>query len=155
MVLRSIQSFFDGLFSAEAIADEQQEGRALQLATAALFLEMVRMDDELKPAEMAVVAHAVQEKFQLGADEGAELVRLAEDEAQQSTDYYQFTSLINRGFTPEQKIRVIEYLWQIAFADGVLDKHEEHMVRKVADLLYLSHASFIAAKQRVISNLEG
>lgn len=148
MVLQAIQDFFDGLFNGESSTDEQQEAQALQLATAALFLEMVRMDDELKESEMRAVARAVQEKFQLAPDKVDELVRLADEEARQSTDYYQFTSLINRGFTPEQKNKLIEYLWQIAYADGVIDKHEEHMVRKVADLLYLSHSAFIAAKHR-------
>ena len=57
---------------------------------------------------------------------------------------------MHRHLDREEKVRVLEYLWQIAYADNVLDKYEEHAIRKVADLLYLSHADFITAKQRVL-----
>jgi uncharacterized tellurite resistance protein B-like protein len=72
----------------------------------------------------------------------------AAEEAKQATDYFQFTSLINKHFSQEQKIEVVENLWQVAFADGHLDAHEQHFMRKIADLLYISHADYVAAKQR-------
>ena len=73
---------------------------------------------------------------------------LAAEEARLATDYFQFTSLINKSFSAEQKVQVIEYLWQVAYADGHLDAHEQHFMRKIADLLYVSHADYVGAKQR-------
>ncbi|HDH50110.1 MAG TPA: TerB family tellurite resistance protein, partial [Nitrospirae bacterium] len=79
------------------------------------------------------------------------LLTLAEQEVKRATDYYEFTSLINRGFTYEQKVKVVEHLWEVAFADDTLDKYEEHMVRRIADLIYVSHKDFIEAKLRARS----
>jgi uncharacterized tellurite resistance protein B-like protein len=76
-------------------------------------------------------------------------VSLAEEAAHHATSDYEFTSLINKGFTPEQKVKVVEHLWEVAFADRELHKYEEHLVRRIADLLYVSHTDFIAAKHRV------
>lgn len=74
---------------------------------------------------------------------------LAEQQRKQATDYFQFTSLINKGYSLEQKIGLIESLWKIAFIDGVLDMNEEYLVRKIADLLYVPHTAFIMAKNRI------
>ena len=76
------------------------------------------------------------------------LMALAAEEARLATDYFQFTSLINKNFSAGQKVQVVEYLWQVAYADGQLDAHEQHFMRKIADLLYVSHADYVAAKQR-------
>ncbi|MDX1811364.1 MAG: TerB family tellurite resistance protein, partial [Gammaproteobacteria bacterium] len=67
---------------------------------------------------------------------------------------YEFTSLINNGFSPEEKVKIIELMWQVAYSDKELEKYEEALVRKIADLLYVPHTAFIAAKHRVISSLD-
>jgi len=97
-------------------------------------------------------ARALEQKFALEPEEARELLALAEEEGRDATDYYQFTALINDRFSPPQKRLVIEQLWQVAAADGVIDPYEEHMVRKIADLLYLSHREFIAAKHRALDD---
>ena len=94
------------------------------------------------------MTNALQARFGLAAQEVDTLMGLAAEEAKQATDYFQFTSLINKHFSREQKIEVVENLWQVAFADGHLDAHEQHFMRKIADLLYISHADYVAAKQR-------
>ena len=148
-MLKGIKQFFDKHFREEpARADEAEH--AVRLATAALLLEMMRMDYEVRDAEKETVMDALRRKFELSDEETAELLRLAEEEAGQATDYYQFTSLINQGFALERKIKVIEHLWEVAYADGELDKYEEHMVRRIAELLYVPHKDFIAAKHRVL-----
>jgi uncharacterized tellurite resistance protein B-like protein len=73
---------------------------------------------------------------------------MAEEERSESTDYYQFTSLINGNYTLEQKVCLVELLWRIAYANENLHQYEEHLVRKIADLLYVPHSAFIAAKFR-------
>lgn len=124
--------------------------RRLQVAAAALMLEVMRVDNQEHSEELETVLVALREKFSLGDTEARGLVESANGELDRSTDYHQFTSLIHRHLDRQEKVRILEYLWQIAYADNVLDKYEEHAIRKVADLLYLSHADFIIAKQRVL-----
>ena len=93
------------------------------------------------------------EKFGLSEEETRKLVQLAELEADRATSYYEFTSLINNTFTLDKKIKVVEMMWCVAFADNEMEKYEEHFVRKIAELLYVPHQDFIAAKLRAQANL--
>jgi uncharacterized tellurite resistance protein B-like protein len=147
-MIASIKDFFSQMIEPAAAASGAAADHALHLATAALLLEMMRMDNTVSAEETATVARTLQARFGLDAQQVDALMALAAEEARQATDYFQFTSLINRNFSREQKVQVIEYLWQVAFADGRLDAHEQHFVRKIADLLYISHADYVAAKQR-------
>lgn len=149
-MLTKIKQFFDSYLAPIQDDDSTVSTHALQLATAALLIEMMRMDEEIRPEERRAVAGSIQDKFDLSDQETETLIQLAEEEAAQATDYHQFTSLINKGFTLEQKILVIEYLWEVAYADAHLDMYEEHLVRKVAELLYIPHSAFISAKHRVM-----
>ena len=148
-MLTSIKQFFN-----EYIVPQEQEEElpehALQLATAALLIEMMRMDDNVVVEEQRVVKDILNTRFSLSDDEMARLMALAEEEASGLADYYQFTSLINKNFTSPQKINLVEHLWRVAYADGRLDKHEEHLVRKLSELLYVPHSAFIAAKHRAV-----
>jgi uncharacterized tellurite resistance protein B-like protein len=150
-MLSAIRDFFDKhLGTADAPGDDRH---SIEVACAVLLVEMVRMDGEIQDAERAVVLRAVREKFGLSPEDADALMQLAEAEAQQSTDYFQFTSLINKRFTPEQKARLIEHMWSVAYADAELDLYEEHLVRKIADLLYVPHSAYIAAKLRARDNV--
>lgn len=115
----------------------------------------MRLDGGIKPPERDVVMRAVRDKFGLSAGEAAALVRLAEDEAHEATDHYQFTSLVNQGFTQAQKQRVVELMWQVAYADNELSAYEQHVIRKIADLLHVSHRAYIAAKLRARDAIGG
>jgi uncharacterized tellurite resistance protein B-like protein len=147
-MIAGIRNFFTQMIEPGAKAPGGASQHALHLATAALLLEMMRMDSTVTAAETAAVTKALQSRFGLDADDVETLMVLASDEARQATDYFQFTSLINKNFSTEQKVQVVEYLWQVAYADGHLDAHEQHFMRKIADLLYISHADYVAAKQR-------
>ena len=122
------------------------EERAIALATAALLIEVSRADFEVKGEEREAIARAVQVGFNLSAQETTDLIELAESEADDATSLYQFTSLINSNFDAARKRRVIRMLWDVAFADGGADAHEQHLVRKVADLIHVPHAVFIQTK---------
>jgi uncharacterized tellurite resistance protein B-like protein len=74
------------------------------------------------------------------------LWQLAQEEARSATSLFQFTSLINSSYGYPEKIRLLHHMWEVAWADGRVDRYEEHLIRKVADLLYLSHGDFIRAK---------
>jgi uncharacterized tellurite resistance protein B-like protein len=109
----------------------------------------MRSDSSVSEAERETVTDIIKIKLGLAPEEISELLKLAEEELWRLTGYYEFTSLINKGFTYEEKVLVIEHLWEVAFADKKVDKHEEHMVRRIADLLYVDHKDFINAKLRV------
>ena len=154
-MLNAIRQFFENnLLAAAKPGSGNSDEHALQLATAALLFEMMRMDEHVKEDERQVIFDELSRRFQLDKKETEELLQLAEEEARDATDYHQFTSLINQHFSPEQKLKVIELLWQVAFADGHLDSHEEHLVRKLSELLYVPHREFIAAKHRIIKNAQ-
>ena len=147
-MIASIKEFFDQFIEPGIRADAAGSGQALQVATAALLLEMMRADDHLADEERAAIAASLRQQFDLDAAQFDSLIALAEQQARQATDYYQFTSLINKTCDAAQKVRIIENLWRVAMADGHLDAQELHLMRKLADLLYISRADYVAAKQR-------
>ena len=147
-MLGTIKQFFDHHIAprpARPVTDSEQR---LRIATSAILIEMTRADFEVKPEELASVAEAIEATFAISPAETQELLRLADQEAQHATDFYQFTSLINRSFSTEEKTRIVELMWQVAYADGRADKYEDHLVRKIAGLLHVPHKGFIAAKHR-------
>ena len=150
LMLTSIKHFFDQYIAPHGEEREQLSEHSLQLATAALLIEMMRMDDDVVEEERRMVRGILNSWFSLSEREIEQLLALAEEEAAGLADYYQFTSFINKSFSPEQRAKLVEHLWQVAYADGHLDKHEEHLVRKLADLLHVRHSAFIAAKHRAV-----
>lgn len=149
-MLKAIRQFFDThLQAASAGNNSADTEHALRLATAALLIETSRADFEVNAQERAGVIDAVQRIFGLTEQETTELVGLAEKEADDATSLYQFTSLIDRHFSVEQKRHVLEMMWRVAFADTHKDKHEEHLVRKVTDLLHLTDVDFARTRHKV------
>ncbi|MGZ8175121.1 MULTISPECIES: tellurite resistance TerB family protein [Methylobacter] len=146
-MLNQIKLFFTQHIALSASEHTLEE--KLQLATVVLFLEMMYMDDKVDPKEQEVILSLVHQSFSLTAEQATSLIELAEQHRKQATDYFQFTSLINKEYSLEQKVRLIESLWKIAFIDGVLDMNEEYLVRKIADLLHVPHTAFIMAKNRL------
>jgi uncharacterized tellurite resistance protein B-like protein len=144
-----VKQFFNKYVTSSPDTPDSASDHSLQIATAALLIEMMRADSKNSDEERSTIATAIQSKFKLTEAETNALLKLAEDEIWESTGYYEFTSLINKGFTYEQKLKVIELLWEVAFADKELDKHEEYMVRKIADLIYVEHKDFIDTKLKV------
>jgi uncharacterized tellurite resistance protein B-like protein len=147
-MIDGIKDFFNQFIATDNAASDAARQHALEIATAALLLEMMRMDSTVTDEETAIVTRLLQTRFGLTSKELDTLLRFATEEVRQATDYFQFTSLINKHFSQEKKIEVVENLWQVAFADGHLDAHEQHFMRKVADLLYISQSDYVAAKQR-------
>jgi len=147
-MLNQIKLFFEQHLMISA-PDESLEEK-LQLATVVLFLEMMYMDHKIELKEQEIILSLIHQNFSLTEEQTTALLALAEQERVQATDYFQFTSLINKEYSLDQKIGLIEALWKIAFVDGVLDMNEEYLVRKIADLLYVPHTAFIMANNRVV-----
>lgn len=147
-MLARIKEFFEQNLAPLGGADEPDHEHRLRLSVAALLLEMPRMDETPREEECAAVEQAIRERFGLTDAETRDLLDLAREEARQATDYFQFTSLINRHYSQKQRVEIVDALWRIAYADSLLHPYEEHLVRKIAELLHVPHRTFIAAKHR-------
>lgn len=147
-MLRTLKDLFDSFTTSAGTQAPQQLTHQLQLATAVLLVDVMRADTTMGAAERAAVLASLRSKFSLADDELARLLELAVDTAKTSYDYHRFTSSMNEHFSQTQKIQVVEYMWQVAFADAHLDAHENHLISKIAGLLHVTHGEYIAAKMR-------
>jgi len=146
----ALASFFQKHLAqrADEVDDYVSANRA-RLSAAALLVETVNADGVITAEERRALLEGVRTLFSLSEGEATDLLALAESQAHEATDLHQFIVAINKQFTAEQKIELIEELWRAAYADAVLHRHEERVVRKVADLLHVSDASVLSAKYRV------
>ena len=126
--------------------DNEQQAVGVQMAAAALLIEVAAADFEQKPEERAAISHAIQQAFALDQDSIEQLISEAEQHHSTATSMYEYTHALNENCAQEQKFEILIQLWRIAFSDGSLDKYEDHRIRRIADLLYLSHSDFIKAK---------
>ena len=152
-MVSAIKQFFDKYVKNTSDTSDEIPDHSLQIATAALLIEMMRADSEINEDEKVIITRSMRSKFGLTDEEIDALLKIAHDKVWEATGYHEFTSLMNKGFSYKQKIIVIEHLWEVAYADNILDKHEEYMVRKIAGLIYVSHKDFIDAKLRVKKKL--
>ena len=132
----------------EKTRQDEQAGRenSHEVATAVLLYELMRADGDFSAEEQSAYEHILRTRFTLDDTQLTELLDLTKDKAAEAVDFSQFTRVINDTCTPEQRRGIIDGLWKIAYADDVLDPEEEHMIRRVADLLYVSHSQFIQSK---------
>ena len=147
-MLRSIRNFFEQNILSPAADAASADDHALQLAAASLLIEIARADFEIHDAERQAITASIQGFFGLSDEETQDLVKLAEAEAEQATCLFEFTALVNEHFSYAQKLKVIDMMWQVSFADAHKDKYEEHLIRKVAELVYVSHADFIRLREQ-------
>jgi uncharacterized tellurite resistance protein B-like protein len=140
-VIRSIREYF-----AARIVSEEHPQPSLELATAALLIEVSRADFDVSEGERAAIEEQVRRSFGLTDEETREIVDLAEEEVARAVSLYEFTRLVDRSFTPEQKRHVIGLLWEVALSDERVEAREEHLIRKIATLLHVPHEAFIAEK---------
>ena len=142
------------IFSLLATVSATPRPDRIPLAAAVLLLEVAQVDGEFSAEEDVLIHEILQQRFAIDADMREELMQLAAETRSQSADLHQFTSQINRNFSQPEKEKIIEVFWQLAFADGRLDAHEEAMLRQLGGLIGLSHRQLIDAKIRVRSELE-
>ncbi len=148
-MFKSIFDYFTTHLMPDSDASPGELEQQLNTAVAALLFEIAASDFEQAPEEKAEILSSIEQHFHLDEQAARELMRLGEREHAESTDYFQFTSLINKHYSAEQKVRLIESLWRVAFADQKLHDYEEHVIRRLSELLYVPHSDFIAAKLRV------
>lgn len=138
------------LFGSSEPAGERHglERRHLQVSVAVLLHEARRADYEHVEGESDVAELALRELFGVGADEAAELLKEGRAKAEQLTSFYAPLAVIKRDFSMPERIRLIEHLWRISFADGQLNLYEDHYVRKIAHLLYVPNTDSMLARNR-------
>ena len=146
-MLSALQNLLHSFFAPEGNA-QVQDGHNLQLATAVLLFDVMRSDDSTSDAESAQALASLRQRFGLSDDALAQLMVQAEKTARYANDYFSVTSVMNDNFTHAQKIQVVEFMWQVAYADGTLDANEHHLISKIAGLLHVTHGEYIAAKMR-------
>ncbi|MBI1905952.1 MAG: TerB family tellurite resistance protein [Rhodocyclales bacterium] len=147
-MLRTLKDLYDAITAQPETKAGPESEHALQLATAVLLVEVMRSDHDIDALERRAVLAALRERFMLAEDEVARLLQLAEQTAEDAYDFHRFTSLLNQRFSAEQKVLIIESMWRVAYADNLLSAHENHLMRKIAALLYIPHAEYVGAKLR-------
>jgi len=133
-------------------AASEQRQHTIELAAACILLELSRADMDSSMEERVKISVALGEMFELSSAEVEELLKDAEENADQATSTFEFTRVVKEYFDDTQRVELLLALWRVAYADGVLDKYEEHFIRKVSDLLYVSHSDFIRAKHLAAEN---
>ena len=129
----------------------QPKHDALQFAVAALLIEAAWRDDVFEPAERDAIERVLIERFEITQDEAVSLIDKASEE--RSNQLFGFTNKIVKAMDEADRIKVIEMLWEVAYADGVLDPHEDALIRKVAGLVYVTDHDRGAARRRVKERL--
>lgn len=144
----------DALFSRETASGAPSRNHAA-LATCVILLEAAHADDDFTDEERGRIVAIMEERFALSAGESRELLEEALAVREESTDMWQFTNAINRAYSVDEKIAIMEEVWRIIYSDGVLHAYEDHLAGKLQTLLNLNHPQKIAAKMKALEELRG
>ena len=152
-MFKSLKDFFEERLKPGLIEKEDQIAEhAIRLACSALLIELARSDFEFELSERIALERTLQRVYGITTEETAELMVMAESQADASVSLDQFTLLLDRNLNPAQKLHFLELLWELAYVDGRIDKYEEYLIRKLSDLLHVPHSGFIQAKLNVQRN---
>ena len=135
--------------------DSQESHIEPNRAAAALMVEIMAIDNEWADEEETQILSLLENSLGLTARDAIELLNRVKEDHQSSVDLYRYTSVINTHYDVAAKRELLEQLWKVAYADGQIDRYEEHMLRKLADLLHLPHSQYIQAKMAVKSGTSG
>lgn len=146
--MRNLKSWITRNLGGLPEEDDAAREQAGNLAVAALLVEVLRADYDVADDERRQVVASIRGLLGLDDAQCEQLLSEAEGRVDRAHDLHQFTSELNRALSHEEKLRLVEHLWRVAQSDATVHKYEEHLIRRVADLLYVSHREFIAAKLR-------
>jgi len=142
-MIRALKQYLKSAFDDGVYEDRD---RSLRLACTVMMFEVLRADAETHPEEVRKIRQHVVNAFDLEDEEAEELMRQAEHEAEHAISLHEVIRAVNDAYLPEDKRDLIRMLWDVAYADGELDRYEEHTIRKLADWLYVPHRDFIQMK---------
>tara|TARA_X000000368_G_C22795318_1_gene607766 strand:+ start:307 stop:756 length:450 start_codon:yes stop_codon:yes gene_type:complete len=143
-MFKKITALFQSLTAKEL--EKPDPERLSYLAATALMIELSRADNSIDQQEIQTIIAIATDTFGLSDDEATDILSEAKLKNAEAISLYEFTDTINQNFNKEQKYNLIRNIWRVAYADKTIDAHEDYLVRKVADLIYISHADFIKAK---------
>jgi len=141
-LLKKLIPAFNDTASGEIVSDVDQ----LQLATCVLLIEVSKSDDDFDLEEQKKIKTLVQKKFQITQDKIESLFAHSDEKHNTMTSLFDWTEIINKECSYDQKCTIIGFMWDIAYIDGKIDKYEDFTIRKVADLIYVKHKDFISLK---------
>ena len=139
-------SALKALFAQPATETDESRQNRQNLVAAALLIETARADFTHDAQEQAALEQLLSSSLKLDKSQVHQLIVTADSKVDEATSLYEFTREINDHFTPDQKTQLIKSMWTVAYADGKLGKYEEHLIRNVADLIYVSHQDYIRSK---------
>lgn len=148
-MINRIRSFLVERKAAPSQADGHHSVDELHLAAAALLVHAASADDSFDDAERAHILHIAMDQLELSREEAETLLSAAEQAADQSPQLLGFTRAIKDNFDEEERIGLIEMLWEVVYADGELDDHESHLMRRIGGLLYVTDRDRGLARRRV------
>lgn len=152
MISRLLQSLDAALRPAQA-GKAGHGDDVLRLAATVLMIEVMRADHHLAPEEESRLVEIIRRHHGLDVRETDELIRLARGEADTSVSLHGFTRQLTDNLHVDERAHIVELLWELVYADGRVDRHEEHLVRQIAEWLYVPHKAFIRAKHRAAKRL--
>ncbi len=126
--------------------DEDARERTIRMATAVLMTEVARADYEYDESEFDLLLNRITNHFQISPEEAVELANEADETAEDYVSLHSFTQLLNKNLSEHEKGRIVSLLWQVAYADGRLDKYEDSLILKISDLLYVSRGRVMRLK---------
>jgi uncharacterized tellurite resistance protein B-like protein len=146
-----LKNFFNNGPVNECAGSKINQPHKLHVATCAILLEMAKVDGEFSESERNNIVAIFQDNYKLTAEEISSLIETSEKELEKSIDLWHFTKQVDKNYTPVEKINIIETIWQVAYADGKLDKHEDYLIHKLSELLNIPHKHMIEAKMKVLN----
>ncbi len=147
----NVKNFFQTPDTQDRVDNESPE-KMIQIATCALFLEIANSDEHFSDEERQTIIEILKNEFSLTEDEVQNLIKKTEHTLDESIDLWQFTNLINKHFSDEDKAKILENLWRIIYTDEILDTYEDYLAHKIANLLRLPHKTLIDTKLKVKKN---
>ena len=150
-MLNKIDSFFSKYLNKKG--GKVQRAHNIEAATCAVLLEIAKIDEEFTNEEQKIINNILKKKFSLTDEEVKNLIKLTSEELKESSDLWHFTNTINKNFSKEQKVQLIEHIWQIIYSDKHLKGHEDYLVHKLQRLMWLDHKDLIDAKTKVKKEL--
>ena len=145
-MIEAIQNFFKTRIEAKE-GDEEKETGA-RVAAAALLFEAAMSDYQLDDVERQTIKDLITEQFNLDRADAMTLIALAESQAKEATGLHGFTTLINQNWSETERVDLMEKMWRVVYADGRLDDHELHLMRKIQRLLHIPQVDYVAGKLR-------
>lgn len=147
-MFQSFKDFLADITRPQNASTAEERAAQVQLAAAVLLVEVVRADGRMDADERAAAVAALHARFQLAPQALDELLAHAQDSAKVAYDYQHFTGQINDAFSHDEKVRLVEAMWQVAYADQHVDANENHAISKISGLLHVTHGEYIAVKMR-------